>query len=186
RADLTTIVKLAAMDIDLDVPDPLHRFLSGRRPPHPDESLDALLELAVLLEQLLDTARQMLWLRLENGSRPVDLPLELANERVGEAQPLEDGHGPLLAHMRTGDLPQARVYEVRRRVVALDVLPPPLVHLGNRGSRRELVLEMPDDGARAVHLLYVGHLQLPPFPLHPPRIPDLPARLSLERLLLPP
>src|SRR5437667_371461 len=82
RADLTAIVKLAAMDIDLDVPDPLHRFLSGRRPPRSDESLDALLELAVLLEQLLDTARQMLWLRLENGSRLVELPLELANELV--------------------------------------------------------------------------------------------------------
>src|SRR5207249_1293970 len=291
RADLTTIVKLAAMDIDLDVPDPLHRFLSGRRPPRPDESLDALLELAVLLEQLLDTARQMLWLRLENGSRLVELPLELANELVGErprdrldaahargrprlvreaeqgdlarrrhvgpaaqfqrdarnvdhphdvavflrekrhrargdrllvlhlarlhrevfpdvrvhllfdarergvvdrsvvreveAQPVGRDHGPLLAHMRTEDLPQARVYEVRRRVVALDVVPPPpLVHLGNRGSRRELVLEMPDDGARAVHLLYVGHLQLPPFPLHPPRIADLPARLGVERVLL--
>src|SRR5437867_2764161 len=208
RADLTAIVKLAAMDIDLDVPDPLHRFLSGRRPhvgpaaqfQRDARNVDHPHDVAVFLREKRHRARgdRLLVLHLARLHREVfpDVRVHLlfdARERgvvdrsvvrEVEAQPVGRDHGPLLAHMRTEDLPQARVYEVRRRVVALDVLPPPLVHLGNRGSRRELVLEMPDDGARAVHLLYVGHLQLPPFPLHPPRIADLPARLGVERVLL--
>src|SRR6266571_6168649 len=72
------------MDMELDVADPLHHLLRRWCLPCRDEFVDTLLQLAVLLEQLLDAAHQMLRLRLEHGSRFVHLLLELANELVGE------------------------------------------------------------------------------------------------------
>src|SRR6266511_793724 len=103
--------------------------------------------------------------------------------REVEPQPVRRDHGPLLAHMAAEDLSQGGVYEVRRRVVALDVLPPPLVHLGKHRRRLELVLEAPDDGARAVHLVHVRHLQLPPCALHASGVADLAARLGIKWIL---
>src|SRR5439155_1314340 len=101
-----------------------------------------------------------------------------------EPQPVRGDHGPLLAHVRPEDLAQRGVHQMRRRVVALDVLAPPLVHLRQDGGRLERVLETTDDGAPAVHLFHAGNVELPPFPLHPSRVTDLPARFYVERVLL--
>ena len=104
--------------------------------------------------------------------------------REVEAQSLGRHHGALLPHMRAEDLSQGGVDQVRRGVVALDVAAAGLVDLREHGGRLELLRERAHDGARAVHLLDVGHVQLPPFPPYSSRIADLPAGLGVERILL--
>ena len=103
--------------------------------------------------------------------------------REVEPQPIGRDHRPLLAYVGPEDLAQGGVHQVRRRVVALDVVTPPLVHLGLHGGRLERVLEVSHDRARAIHLFHLGNVELPPFPLHPPRVTDLSARLDVERIL---
>src|SRR5438552_3890412 len=279
--DLVAVVEIALIDVQLDVADPLHVSRFPFPASHPEQLLDPLLELAVLLQQRLDPLDQVFRLRLEHSRGLRELLLEPSYQGVGaqprhrldaadaggrarlvrepkqrdlaggrnvrpaaqlerdsryvdhtddvavflgeerhracrdrllvlhlprcdrevfpdvrvhlfldarqrrvvdrpvvrevEPQPIGSDHRPLLAYVRTEDLSQRGMHQVRRRVVALDVLAPPLVHLRQDGGRFERVLEVPDDGARAIHLFHLGNVELPPFPLHSSRVTDLPA-----------
>src|ERR1051325_4298226 len=86
--------------------------------------------------------------------------------------------------MRAEDLSQGGVDQMRRGVVALDVTAAGLVHLREHGRGLELLPERAHDRSRAVRLLDVGHVQLPPFPPYSAGIADLPAGLGVERILL--
>ena len=105
---------------------------------------------------------------------------------VGEvkAQALRRHEGPLLAHVRAQNLSQRSVHQVGRRVIALDVATPRLVHLRQRGSGLKRFAEGANHGAPAVDLLHILDGQLPPVALHHPRVAHLAARLGVKRILL--
>src|SRR6266702_8010160 len=84
NGDLTRVLDWAQCELQFDIAN----FLHASRIPLPasrsQQLLHPLLELAVVVQQLLDAPRQVLRLRLQRRRRRVELLSELADQLVGD------------------------------------------------------------------------------------------------------
>ena len=101
-----------------------------------------------------------------------------------ETQSLRRDHRSRLMDVGAQDLAQRGMHEMRRRVIALDVAPPGLVHLRDGRRRLERLAERADDRALAIDFLDLLNGELPPLTLQHTCVAHLPTRLGVKRILL--